>query len=279
MWWRLKPRKAAVSAPTPGNEHFQRLIDDKILLKLVKHIKPSIRDVLNLTCSCKALWQALSPAHEVWQQLYLENDPLVSDNSDLKKALSKQSYCDQSHQIALKAVGLSQSVWMRCCALMYHKPRLVLVLAGKDPVIIRRLGQPESEATQLMLGINYHLDSWLDDDEKRFQAEFPQVFKLEHGDLVVTQDYKGAGCFTAVPNPEVPGLMLRKNGYDSGGFGILFKAVAPPTFPLFFYCDATLEDKLDKKALLAKQVYWFAYSQLKDKKMFSWGEHQLFDAL
>lgn len=73
--------------------------------------------------------------------------------------------------------------------------------------------------------------------------------------------------------------MLKKNHYDSGGFGILCKAVAPPSFPLFFYCEAAMGDATDRKALLAKPPYWYSYTQLKDKQMFSWDSHELFKDL
>ncbi len=45
--------------------------------------------------------------------------------------------------------------------------------------MVRRLGQPEAAAQYIHLGINYHLDSYLDDDEARFSMEFPQVRALQ----------------------------------------------------------------------------------------------------
>jgi hypothetical protein len=74
--------------------------------------------------------------------------------------------------------GLQQSAWLRCCTLLYSKPRLVLLFAGRDPVILRRLGDAEEDAITLNLGLNYHLDSYLDEDSRRFAAEFPQVFQV-----------------------------------------------------------------------------------------------------
>jgi hypothetical protein len=68
--------------------------------------------------------------------------------------------------------------WLRSCTLLYSKPRMVLVMGGKDPVIVRRLGQHEDEAVVTNLGLNYHLDSYLDEDSKRFAAEFPQCFQV-----------------------------------------------------------------------------------------------------
>lgn len=42
--------------------------------------------------------------------------------------------------------------------------------------------------------------------------------ELDFGDLVVTQDFKGAGLWTAVPDPDnAPFMKLRKNGRDSTG--------------------------------------------------------------
>lgn len=43
---------------------------------------------------------------------------------------------------------------------------------------MRRLGEPEGSAVKLKLGLNYHLDSYLDEDSKRFAAEFPQIFQV-----------------------------------------------------------------------------------------------------
>jgi hypothetical protein len=74
--------------------------------------------------------------------------------------------------------GLQHSAWLRCCTLLYSKPRLVLLFAGRDPVILRRLGDAEDDAITLNLGLNYHLDSYLDEDSRRFAAEFPQVFQV-----------------------------------------------------------------------------------------------------
>lgn len=55
-------------------------------------------------------------------------------------------------------------------------------MGGCDPVIVRRLGQPEQEAVVVNhLGINYHLDSYLDEDMQRFAVEFPQCFQVMDG--------------------------------------------------------------------------------------------------
>ena len=51
-------------------------------------------------------------------------------------------------------------------------------MGGRDPVIIRRLGQAEQDAVVVNLGVNYHLDSYLDEDMKRFAVEFPQCFQV-----------------------------------------------------------------------------------------------------
>ena len=51
-------------------------------------------------------------------------------------------------------------------------------MGGRDPVIIRRLGEPESQSVVVNLGLNYHLDSYLDEDQQRFAAEFPQCFQV-----------------------------------------------------------------------------------------------------
>jgi hypothetical protein len=41
---------------------------------------------------------------------------------------------------------------------------------------------------------------------------------LDAGDLVVTQDFKGAGLYAAVPDPETrPFMQLKKCGRDSAG--------------------------------------------------------------
>lgn len=47
---------------------------------------------------------------------------------------------------------------------------------------------------------------------------FPTQQDLDPGDLVVTQDFKGAGLYTAIPDPDNKPLMkLKKNGRDSAG--------------------------------------------------------------
>jgi hypothetical protein len=51
-------------------------------------------------------------------------------------------------------------------------------MGGKDPVIVRRLGQQEDESAVINLGLNYHLDSYLDEDMQRFAVEFPQCFQV-----------------------------------------------------------------------------------------------------
>jgi hypothetical protein len=81
--------------------------------------------------------------------------------------------------------GLQHSAWLRCCTLLHAKPRLVLLFAGRDPVILRRLGDAEEDAITLNLGLNYHLDSYLDEDSKRFATEFPQVFQVRNVHLTV----------------------------------------------------------------------------------------------
>jgi hypothetical protein len=73
---------------------------------------------------------------------------------------------------------LQHSAWLRCSTLLHSKPRLILLFAGRDPVIMRRLGESEDKAITLNLGLNYHLDSYLDEDSRRFAAEFPQVFQV-----------------------------------------------------------------------------------------------------
>ncbi len=94
----------------------------------------------------------------------------------------------------------------------------------------------------------------------------PQVFQdLEVGDLVITRDFKGAGCWTAFPSPlpdERLYLALRKNGTDTSGLGILHKDLAPPSLPLFFFSDANIDEELmDKQALVDKQVGCAAWQQ------------------
>lgn len=62
--------------------------------------------------------------------------------------------------------------------LLHSKPQLVLAIGGKDPIIVRRLGEPEDATVHIHLGMNYHLDSYLDEDDKRFAIEFPQIFQV-----------------------------------------------------------------------------------------------------
>jgi hypothetical protein len=70
-------------------------------------------------------------------------------------------------------------------------------------------------------------------------------------------------------------------GPAAAGFGILSKDLAPPFFPLFFWCDATLEEAegLGPGELKARGLYWFSYTQMADKSMYSWAELSLLDAL
>jgi hypothetical protein len=65
------------------------------------------------------------------------------------------------------------------------------------------------------------------------------------------------------------------------GFGILGKDQAPPMFPLLYYCDASLEEVagMDRKQLLARQVYWFSYTMLADKSMFNWTTLEVLESL
>ena len=65
--------------------------------------------------------------------------------------------------------------------------------------------------------------------------------------------------------------------FDMAGYGILGPEVAPPTLPLFYYSEAILEDgcSISRQTLSDKEVYWYSYSQLKDKSMYSWAEHSL----
>ena len=66
-------------------------------------------------------------------------------------------------------------------------------MGGRDPVIVRRLGQHEDETVVLNLGLNYHLDSYLDEDSKRFAAEFPQCFQVGGGVCVFWGGGGGVG--------------------------------------------------------------------------------------
>jgi hypothetical protein len=67
----------------------------------------------------------------------------------------------------------------------------------------------------------------------------------------------------------------------TAGFGILGKDQAPPMFPLLYYCDASLEEvaEMDRKQLLARQVYWFSYTMLADKSMFNWTTLEVLESL
>lgn len=283
----VNPRETGSDVPShhiAGASPFVLLSKHKALHALLNELKPSIADIYHLARCSKSTWEVLSTDHEFWRDLYLATDPITraEEQVELRKKLRSPKYYNKllvTHQ----RTGLTQSVWLSTCLLLHRKPRLILVLAGKDPIIVRRLGQRESEAVKFYLSINYHLDNYLDDDEKRFAFEFPQVFQdLEVGDVVVTQDYKGAGCFSAVKDPESSVfLRLRKNGHDSQGLGILHRDFAPPSFPLFYWYDRTLEEAvgLDKLRLAGKQVYWYSYSHLKDKSMFSWVDHELLEEL
>jgi len=58
------------------------------------------------------------------------------------------------------------------------------------------------------------------------------VQDLDLGDLVVTQDFKGAGLWTAAPDADnAPFLKLKKTGRDSTGEGILGRSVRQETLP------------------------------------------------
>lgn len=51
-----------------------------------------------------------------------------------------------------------------------------------------------------------------------FSCVLCAVQDLDPGDLVVTQDFKGAGLYTAIPDPDSrPFMKLKKNGRDSAG--------------------------------------------------------------
>jgi hypothetical protein len=52
-------------------------------------------------------------------------------------------------------------------------------------------------------------------------------------------------------------------------------------FPLLYYCDASLEEvaEMDRKQLLARQVYWFSYTMLADKSMFNWTTLEVLESL
>lgn len=96
--------------------------------------------------------------------------------------MNSQTNAARSRVVLHYPVG-ALTAWLRSCTLLYTKPRLVLVMGGRDPVIIRRLGQPEDESVVVNLGLNYHLDSYLDEDMKRFAVEFPQCFQVEEAGL------------------------------------------------------------------------------------------------
>uniref|UniRef100_A0A383V5G0 Uncharacterized protein n=1 Tax=Tetradesmus obliquus TaxID=3088 RepID=A0A383V5G0_TETOB len=231
----------------------------------------------------KALWGELACDHKLWRGVYLDNDPLVTP--EIRKRMLRDFYTRGLPSIthSLPRSGLQHSAWLRCCCLLHSKPRLVLLLAGRDPVVLRRLGESEDDVITLNLGLNYHLDSYLDEDSRRFAAEFPQVFQdLDAGDLVVTQDFKGAGLYAAVADPaSAPFMQLKKCGRDSAGFGILGKDQAPPMFPLLYYCDAHLHEvwEMDRKQLLARQLYWYGYTMLADKSMFNWATLEVLESL
>jgi hypothetical protein len=101
-------------------------------------------------------------------------------------------------------VCLLHAVWLRSCTLLYSKPRMVLVMGGCDPIITRRLGQPQDESVVINLGLNYHLDSYLDEDSKRFAEEFPQCFQVSplwkgswlEGDTRLHRCWPGDHCAT-----------------------------------------------------------------------------------
>jgi hypothetical protein len=59
---------------------FEHLIRQKALKPLLKHLKPSIKDLFNLARTCKALWVAVGQDHTFWRDLYLATDPLCKHN-------------------------------------------------------------------------------------------------------------------------------------------------------------------------------------------------------
>jgi hypothetical protein len=104
------------------------------LLQIALYLKPNIVDLFSLTMSCKAAFTAIAPAYTLWRESYLANEPLTP--KELKKRLSKDSYCDHK-QLLGRRNGLQYSVWLRTCLLLYRKPRLILVLQGRDPILVR----------------------------------------------------------------------------------------------------------------------------------------------
>lgn len=112
------------------------------------------------------------PAH-----IHLQHSVLPCRKRLLKDSYTQRLTTDLLNH-TLHRSGLVQSAWLRCCTLLYSKPRLILVFAGRDPIVVRRLGEPEDSAVRSNLGLNYHLDSYLDEDNKRFAEEFPQIFQV-----------------------------------------------------------------------------------------------------
>ena len=148
-----------------------------VIESVVRHLKLfGIKDVYHWACVCRQTWEVVSSDAQTWLDLYVSNDPIVTP--EVRKRLTLETYCNHSEQINIQRCTLKQSVWMRTCCLLYSKPQLVLLYSGKDPIVLRRLGQPEAASEIVNLGINYHLEDYLDDEEKRFVTEFPQVFQV-----------------------------------------------------------------------------------------------------
>jgi hypothetical protein len=98
------------------------LIRRKLLGKVLKDLKPHIPTLFSLARVCKATWQRLAADADLWRDVYLDNDPLITPQ--LRKRLVKSTYCDQSACITYKRTGLKQSKWLRCCTFLFHKPKV-----------------------------------------------------------------------------------------------------------------------------------------------------------
>jgi hypothetical protein len=57
---------------------FDFLIKQQRLPALVKALGSSIHDLMSLTFVNKALWNELAGDHKLWRAVYLDNDPLVT---------------------------------------------------------------------------------------------------------------------------------------------------------------------------------------------------------
>jgi hypothetical protein len=66
------------SSPTEQTWILNLILDKKLLPVLTTHLDSPIISFFNLARTCKAFWTAVGQHHHLWQELYLDSDPLVT---------------------------------------------------------------------------------------------------------------------------------------------------------------------------------------------------------